>query len=90
MLIASILGGLPIGIHAYQALKFKQISIDLLVTIAVMGAIFIREFEESAIVTFLFTFGTYLEKRTLEKRGHQLKNCRKWRRQERFCGRKRD
>ena len=57
MLIASILGGLPIGIHAYQALKFKQISIDLLVTIAVVGAIFIREFEESAIVTFLFTFG---------------------------------
>ena len=73
MLIASILGGLPIGIHAYQALKFKQISIDLLVTIAVMGAIFIREFEESAIVTFLFTFGTYLEKRTLEKTRSSIK-----------------
>lgn len=73
MLIASILGGLPIGIHAYQALKFKQISIDLLVTIAVVGAIFIREFEESAIVTFLFTFGTYLEKRTLEKTRSSIK-----------------
>lgn len=73
MLIASILGGLPIGIHAYQALKFKQISIDLLVTIAVVGAIFIGEFEESAIVTFLFTFGTYLEKMTLEKTRSSIK-----------------
>lgn len=73
MLIASILGGLPIGIHAYQALKFRQISIDLLVTIAVVGAILIGEFEESAIVTFLFTFGTYLEKRTLEKTRSSIK-----------------
>lgn len=77
MLIASILGGLPIGIHAYQALKFRQISIDLLVTIAVVGAILIGEFEESAIVTFLFTFGTYLEKRTLEKTRSSIKELTK-------------
>lgn len=53
--------------QAYQALKVKVISIDLLVTIAVLGALIIGEFNESAIVTFLFLFGSYLEQRTLKK-----------------------
>ncbi|WP_249324575.1 heavy metal translocating P-type ATPase [Helcococcus kunzii] len=38
---------------------------DVLVTIAVIGAFFIKNFEESAIVIFLFLFGSYLEQRTL-------------------------
>ncbi|HPZ06262.1 MAG TPA: heavy metal translocating P-type ATPase, partial [Clostridiales bacterium] len=57
----------PIAIQAYQALRVKVVSIDLLVTIAVIGAFFIKNFEESAIVTFLFLFGAYLEQRTLNK-----------------------
>jgi Cd2+/Zn2+-exporting ATPase len=65
--IASVLGFFPIAIQAYQALKIKVISIDVLVTIAVLGAFFLRNFEESAIVTFLFLFGAYLEQRTLHK-----------------------
>lgn len=64
---ASVLGAAPIAIQAYQALKFKVVSIDVLVTIAVTGAFIIRNFEESAIVTFLFLFGAYLEQRTLNK-----------------------
>ena len=67
LVIASILGALPIAIQAYQALKVKVVSIDVLVTIAVIGAFFIKNFEESAIVTFLFLFGAYLEQRTLNK-----------------------
>ena len=73
MLIASVLGGVPIAIHAYQALRVKAISIDLLVTIAVVGALVIGEYEESAIVTFLFTFGGFLEKKTLEKTRSSIK-----------------
>lgn len=64
---ASVLGAAPIAIQAYQALRFKVVSIDVLVTIAVTGAFIIRNFEESAIVTFLFLFGAYLEQRTLNK-----------------------
>ena len=64
---ASVLGLAPIAIQAFQALKVKVISIDLLVTIAVTAAFFIQNFEESAIVTFLFLFGSYLEMRTLNK-----------------------
>lgn len=64
-IIASIIGVLPIAFQARSALKVKVISIDLLVTIAVIGAFIIQNFEESAIVTFLFLFGSYLEQRTL-------------------------
>ena len=38
MLIASIIGVLPIALQAYQALRVKVVSIDVLVTIAVIGA----------------------------------------------------
>ncbi|MGI6037858.1 MAG: heavy metal translocating P-type ATPase [Limnochordia bacterium] len=67
LIIASILGVTPIAIQAYQALRVKVVSIDVLVTIAVAGAFLIQNFEESAIVTFLFLFGAYLEQRTLDK-----------------------
>lgn len=66
-IIASILGVAPISVQAFQALKIKVVSIDVLVTIAVVGAFYIRNFEESAIVTFLFLFGSFLEQRTLNK-----------------------
>lgn len=67
LMLASVLGAAPIAIQAYQALRVKVVSIDVLVTLAVAGAFIIRNFEESAIVTFLFLFGSYLEQRTLQK-----------------------
>jgi len=70
---ASVLGAAPIAIQAYQALKVKVVSIDVLVTIAVTGAFFIKNFEESAIVTFLFLFGAFLEQRTLNKTRSAIK-----------------
>lgn len=73
LIIASILGILPIALQAYQALRVKVISIDVLVTIAVGGAFLIRNFEESAIVTFLFLFGAYLEQRTLNQTRSAIK-----------------
>ncbi len=77
LVIASILGVAPIVIQAYQALKVKVVSIDVLVTIAVIGALLIRNFEESAIVTFLFLFGAFLEKRTLNKTRLAIKELTK-------------
>src|SRR5690554_75302 len=67
LIIASVLGVAPIAIQAFQALRVKVVSIDLLVTIAVAGAFIIKNYEEAAIVTFLFLFGAYLEQRTLNK-----------------------
>lgn len=73
LIMASILGVTPIALQAYQALRVKVVSIDVLVTIAVLGAFAIRNFEEAAIVTFLFLFGAFLELRTLNKTRSAIK-----------------
>ena len=74
LLLATFIGLVPIAFQAVQALKFKQFSIELLVSIAVIAALFIQEYEESAIVTFLFAFGAFLEKKTLEKTRSSIKS----------------
>ncbi len=73
LIIATVLAGIPIAFKAFKALKMKAFSIELLVTIAVIGALFIGEYVESAAVTFLFLFGAYLEARTLEKTRSSLR-----------------
>ena len=73
LLATSLTGGFPISASAWQALKVKVISIDLLVTLAILGAFIIQEFEESAIVAFLFLFGAYLEQKTLAKTRSAIK-----------------
>lgn len=74
LLFVTVIAGFPIFIKAYQAVRMRVFSIELLVTIAVIGAIFIGEYVESAAVTFLFLFGDYLEARTLEKTRRSLKD----------------
>jgi len=61
LIIASVFGITPIAIQAFQAMKVKVISI------------FIQNYEESAIVTFLFLFGHYLEQRTLNQTRSAIK-----------------
>jgi Zn2+/Cd2+-exporting ATPase len=48
------------GLKALSKLNFK--SINLLMTIAVVGAFYLGEFEEAAVVVVLFTLGETLEK----------------------------
>lgn len=74
LIIASIIAGYPIITKALKALKMKAFSIDLLVTIAVIGAMIIGEYTEAAVVTFLFLFGDYLEGRTLRKTRASLRS----------------
>src|SRR5690625_2812800 len=73
LIMATVLASIPISIKAIQAVKMKTFSIELLVMIAVIGALFIGEYVESAIVTFLFLFGDYLEGRTLEETRSSLR-----------------
>lgn len=74
MIAAAFIAGYPIAKNAIQALRYKILGIDALVTIAVIGALFIQEYWEAAAVTFLFIFGSYLEARTLEKTRSSLKS----------------
>jgi len=67
MVIASIIAGYQVAINAYNTLKMRVVSINLLVTIAAIGAIIIGEYWEAAAVTFLFAFGSYLESKTVGK-----------------------
>lgn len=66
-ILATFLAIGPILQRAWTALTVKSFSIELLITIAVIGALIIQEYTEAGIVTFLFLFGAYLEKRTLKK-----------------------
>ncbi|MDJ0312737.1 cation-translocating P-type ATPase [Arthrobacter sp. H35-D1] len=71
---SAIIAGVPTAIRAFQALRAKAFSIDLLVTIAVVGALLIGEYVEAAVVSFLFIFGAWLEARTLEKTRRSLRD----------------
>ncbi|MEK4248542.1 heavy metal translocating P-type ATPase [Paenibacillus sp. FSL W7-1287] len=73
LIAATVIGVAPVAMKAWQAVRLRTFSIELLVTIAVVGALFIREYVESSIVTFLFLFGAYLENRTLQKTRSSLK-----------------
>lgn len=74
LIIASVVAGIPTFIKAWKASRLKMFSIELLVTIAVIGALIIGEYVESAAVTFLFLFGAFLEGRSLQKARSSLKS----------------
>ncbi|WBL20732.1 heavy metal translocating P-type ATPase [Citricoccus sp. NR2] len=67
MLAAAIVAGYGIVVKAFRALMVKFISIDLLVSIAAIGATIIGNFWEAAAVTFLFAIGHALEAGTMNK-----------------------
>ena len=64
---AAVVAGADIVVRALANLRNRAFSIELLVSIAFIGALAIGEFWEAAAVTFLFIFGAYLEARTLSK-----------------------
>lgn len=67
MLAAAFVAGYKIVLSAVRALMTKFISIDLLVSVAAIGAVLIGNFWEAAAVTFLFAIGHALEAATLNK-----------------------
>lgn len=73
LIVAAVIASIPIARKAFLALRMKAFSIELLVTIAVIAALFIGEYVEASIVAFLFLFGAFLEVRTLEKTRSSLK-----------------
>ncbi len=67
MIAAAVVAGVPIVVKALRALKHRIIGIDLLVSVAAVGALIIGERWEAAAVTFLFALGHALEGATLDK-----------------------
>src|SRR5699024_4502802 len=62
-----VVAGYGIAVKAVRALIAKVIGIDLLVSVAAIGAVIIGNFWEAAAVTFLFAVGHALEAATLNK-----------------------
>src|SRR5699024_4588315 len=67
MIAAAVVAGYGIAVKAVRALIAKVIGIDLLVSVAAIGAVIIGNFWEAAAVTFLFAVGHALEAATLNK-----------------------
>jgi len=64
---AYIFGGWDISQHAWHAIKEKQFDTDLLMVMAALGAAFLGEFAEGALLLFLFSLGHALEERALDR-----------------------
>ena len=64
---AYVFGGFDIVRHAINAIKEGRFDIDLLMVVAAIGAAFLGEFSEGALLLFLFGLGHALEERTLDK-----------------------
>ncbi|HLS49425.1 MAG TPA: cation-translocating P-type ATPase [Actinomycetaceae bacterium] len=67
MIAAAVVAGAPVLTKAIRALGARVVGIDLLVSIAAIGAILVANYWEAAAVTFLFAIGHALESATLSK-----------------------
>ncbi|MGD7732913.1 heavy metal translocating P-type ATPase [Propionibacteriaceae bacterium G57] len=67
MIAAAVVAGTPVVVKAVRALRNRVIGIDLLVSVAAIGAVLVRNYWEAAAVTFLFAIGHALEQATLNK-----------------------
>ena len=61
------LGGIPTGRRALTSLRARVLDINVLMLVAVAGAIALGEFSEGASVVFLFALAQLLEARAMER-----------------------
>ena len=73
--LAAVIAGFPIANRGVRALVIgRQITIDLLMSIATLGALFIGETGEAATVVLLFAIGEALEGYTSERARNSLRS----------------
>lgn len=78
LLAASLIGGFPIAASAWQALKVKVISIDLLVTLAILGAFVIRNSKNPLSWPSSSCLGLTLNKGPCPRPGQPSRNWWRW------------
>ncbi|NOV00598.1 cadmium-translocating P-type ATPase [Paenibacillus sp. LMG 31457] len=64
---AIVIGGFRIARTGFYGLKSRTIGMDLLMTVAAVGAALIGQWEEGAAVVFLFSLGETLEAFTMDR-----------------------
>ncbi|MBV6394715.1 MAG: Cadmium-transporting ATPase [Anaerolineales bacterium] len=65
--VAYVLGGWDVSRHAWHALRERRLDTDGLMVVAAIGAAFLGEFAEGALLLFLFSLGHALEERALDR-----------------------
>ncbi|MGV8145301.1 MAG: heavy metal translocating P-type ATPase [Alkaliphilus sp.] len=65
--LAIISGGYEISKRGIASLKVKNLDMNILMIIAILGAILIGEYSEGALVVFLFSIGNSLQSFTMSK-----------------------
>ncbi|MBI5374318.1 MAG: cadmium-translocating P-type ATPase [Candidatus Schekmanbacteria bacterium] len=71
--LAMLAGGFYTARAGFTALRYKTIDMNFLMSIAVAGAVAIGEWEEAAMVVFLFSLGNVLQNYTMDKTRNSLK-----------------
>ncbi len=74
MTAAAVVAGFPVAIAAYGSIRTGHVGIEVLVTIAAVGALLIGERWEAAAVTFLFNLGGFLEGWTMARTRRVISN----------------
>ena len=64
---AVVAGGMYVARAAVFSLRGRQVDMNVLMTLAMIGAAAIGQWSEAALVAFLFSFGTVLQAATLER-----------------------
>lgn len=66
-LLSAILGGIPVGRRAVGSVRAGVLDINVLMVVAVIGAVALREWTEASSVVFLFALAQMLETRAMER-----------------------
>ncbi len=69
-----IIGGIPIYVKAFASIKAKTIDIDILMVIAVIGAMIIGFWEEAGEIIVLFTLAELLEAFSMDKARESIRS----------------
>lgn len=66
-LLSALLGGIPVGRRAIGSVRARVLDINVLMAVAVLGAVVLREWTEASSVVFLFALAQLLETRAMER-----------------------
>lgn len=71
---AIVIGGFKTARSAYYAVKSRSLDMNVLMTVAVLGAAIIGQWFEGATVVWLFALGNLLQTRSIEKTRNSIRN----------------
>ena len=72
-LLAIVTGGVYTARRAWAATRVMSLDINVLMLVAVAGAMLVGEWSEGATVTFLFAFAQILEARSMDRARHAIR-----------------